>query len=236
MAQKEKTGSGKVIKEKEITYKEDKSVKTSNLIVYLLIAIVVISVLAFIFLPKLRSANEFVYTSPSGEKFNFVTSRVGVTPIYTLKLFVTYGDKLNKQYEIPLRNRPYDLEDIEVDKGIRTKILTSKGIFITLDPELDQKAVIAGIQLSKVLGTANYGVFKIPTQGAFTLPINTTNQSDYPVKTCRDATQDIRVISLQIGNETRAYLNKDCIIVEGKNTEELIKASEKTVLKLLNVM
>ena len=210
--------------------------KSVNMIVYILIGIAILGVAAFILFPGMKVSNEFTYKNQAGEPFEFVTGYAGKVPIYTLKVTATYGDKLLKQYEIPLRNKPQELEAIPVDDEVRQKILNSRGVFITMQPELDQKAAIAGIQLAKVLGTADYGIFKIPVQGAFTLPINTTNTSDYPVKTCQDATPDIRVIILTLGGENKAYVTADCVIIKATDEGNLIKVAEAVVLKLLNVL
>jgi len=207
-----------------------------NKVVYVVMGIALFAVVLFILVPNINLSDDFTYKSPSGEGFDFVTGYVGKIPVYTLKLSASYGDKLTRQYEIPLRNKPKDLENIPVEDRVKSKLLSSQGIFITLDPELDQKATIAAIQLAKVLGTADYGVFKIPTQGAFTQPINTTNQSNYPVKTCQDATSDIMVIQLTLGMENKAYIKNNCVIIEATDTENLIKVSEKVVLRLLGVM
>ena len=228
-------------KKQESIKKPESIEKSIDKILYVLIAIAVLAVLAIIFIPNLNPfSNKIIYTSPDGEKFEIIKGQIGKVPIYTFRITVLYGRNLLKPYEIPLRNQPKTLKDISIDKSVKTKILNSKGIFITMDPELPEatnmSASIAGIQLAKVIGTADYGVFKIPTQGAFTKPINTTNSSDYPVKTCQDAAQEIRIIYLKLGNETRAYTQGECIIVEAKTPDDLIKAAEKTVLNILNIM
>lgn len=207
-----------------------------KIILGILLGITIIGVSLFIFFPDIRLSNEFTYKSAAGEKFNFVTGYAGKVPIYNLKVSVSYGNQLFKNYEIPLRNKPQDLEAIPIEDKVKQKILNSRGIFITMHPELNQKAAIAGIQLAKVLGTADYGVFKIPVQGAFTEGINTTAQQEYPVKTCQDATPDIRVIILAKGGENKAYVTADCVIIKATDEENLIKVAEAVVLKLLNVL
>lgn len=206
------------------------------MIVFILLGITVLGIALFIIFPGIRLSNEFTYKNTEGEKFEFITGYAGKIPIYTLRVTANYGNQILKQYEIPLRNKPQDLEAIQVDPAVRQKTLNSGGIFITMQPELDQKAAIAGIQLAKVLGTADYGVFKIPTQGAFTAAINTTAEQDYPVKTCQDATPDTRVIILTLGEENTAYVSADCVIIKATDEDNLIKVSEAVVLKLLNVL
>lgn len=210
--------------------------KRTNIILYSLAGLLIIAIALFILSPNLYQGKDFTYKNKEGEKFEFVTGYVGKVPIYTAKVSVSYGNKLFKNYEIPLRNKPKDLESILIHPEVKQKILNSRGIFISMDPELDQKASIAAIQLAKVIGTADYGVFKIPTQGAFTQPINITNNQDYPVKTCDDATPDIRVIMITLGGENTAYVTANCVIIKGTDGDNLIKVAEAVVLNLLNVL
>jgi len=227
----------KPIKPDEIAKNKPANIeKRTNIIIYSLLGLLLIAIALFMLSPNVYYGKDFNYKNKDGEKFEFVTGYAGKVPIYTLKINVNYGNKLIKPYEIPLRNKPSDLEEIQVDSKIESKLLNSKGVFITMDPELDQKASIAAIQLAKVIGTADYGVFKIPTQGAFIQAINLTNNQDYPVKACQDATPDIRVVLLKLGNENKAYIDKDCIIIEATNPDNLIKVAEKVVLTILNVL
>jgi len=211
----------------------DQEEKKLNRIAYALLAIIVIVVAVFIVSNSVNS-NEFSYKGPTGETFNFVTGNIGKIPIYNLKVYINYGDALIKPIEIPLRNRPKDVESIAIEGDVRAKIITSTGIFITQDPLLPVETSVAGIQLAKVLGTADYSVFKIPTQGAFTESL--TENPEYPVKTCKDATQNTRVILLQQGPENKVYVKGECVIVQGTDSNNLIKAAERTVYALLQVM
>src|SRR3989344_4438655 len=163
--------------------------KSIDKVLYALIAIAVFATLAIIFIPNINPfSNKISYTGPGGEKFEIIKSKIGTVPIYTFRINVLYGKNLLKPYEIPLRNQPKTLKDISIDKSVKTNILSSKGIFITMDPELPE------------------------------------------------ANQEIKIIYLKLGNDTKAYTQGNCVIIEAKNSDDLIKASEKTVLNLLNVM
>jgi len=210
------------------------SEKSLNKIVIGLIIVIIAITAFFIFKPNSGITGDVVYESPKGEEFGFVKSQIGNIPIYTLTVYVHYSDQLIKPYEIPLRNQPKDLEEIPIQDGIRTKILSSTGIFLTMDPNLDAKVTVAAIQLAKVLGNADFGVFKIPTQGAFTSLEETA--PDYPVITCNNATAQTKVILLEQGDENKASIEGNCVIIEGTDPDNLIKVSEKVVLNLLNVM
>jgi len=115
---------------------------------------------------------------------------------------------------------------------VKTKILDKDGVYITLDPYGSSKSVLAAIEINRVLGTNDYGVFKIPTQSATYKPTNTT----FPYITCTDATKQIGVIYLLVENKTRIASLGECVVVEGKDYDDLIKAADKLTLHLLGVM
>ena len=206
--------------------------KRLNIIIYVLI-IVLIVLVVFVVVNRQSGllTNKYVYTNPKGEDFTFTKTKLENITFHVLTAYVETNKGLN-QYTIPFRNNPYDLEDILIEVNIKNKILNKKGIYITLNPNLRSEAVIAAIEISRVIGTNDYGIFKIPTQSATTIPTNTT----FPVINCNDATQDTGVILLGIGNYTRVFSNKECVIVEGDSYENLIKAADKLALHLLNVM
>ena len=207
--------------------------KRINLVVYALIIILIVLIVLLVFYKNSSNGldkNQYVYKNPQGEEFIFTKSNVDNL---TLNVLTAYVDKNGlHQYQIPFRNNPNDLKNISIEPNIKNKILNKQGIFITLNPNLKSDAVIAAVEISRVIGTNDYGVFKIPTQSATTIPTNTT----YPVINCNDATKDTGVILIGIGNYTRIFSNKECVIVEGDNYDNLIKAADKLSLHLLNVM
>jgi len=207
--------------------------KRINLVVYALIIILIVLIVLLVFYKNSSNGldkNQYVYKNPQGEEFIFTKSNVDNL---TLNVLTAYVDKNGlHQYQIPFRNNPNDLKNISIEPNIKNKILNKQGIFITLNPNLKSGAVIAAVEISRIIGTNDYGVFKIPTQSATTIPTNTT----YPVINCNDATKDTGVILIGIGNYTRIFSNKECVIVEGDNYDNLIKAADKLSLHLLNVM
>ena len=205
--------------------------KRLNTIVYVLIIILIILVVLILINRKSPIlSNKYIYTSPKGEEFTFTKTKVENITLHVLTAYVEYNGL--HQYTIPFRNNPNEVDKIPIETNIKNKILNKKGIFITLNPYLKSDAVIAAVEISRVIGTNDYGVFKIPTQSATTISTNTT----YPVINCNDVTKDIGVILIGIGNYTRIFSNKECIIVEGDNYDNLIRAADKLSLHLLNVM
>ena len=206
--------------------------KRLNIIIYILIIVLIILVV-FVVINRQSGllTNKYTYTNPKGEDFTFAKTKVENITMHILTAYVEDENGLH-QYTVSFRNNPYDLEDIYLEPNIKNKILNKKGIFMTLNPNLRSEAVVAAVEISRIIGTNDYGVFKIPTQSATTMSTNTT----FPVRNCKDATQDIGVILLGIGNYTRVFSNKECTVVEGDSYENLIRAADRLALHLLNVM
>ncbi len=134
-------------------------------------------------------------------------------------------------YKIPFRYSPFELEkSIRVESTVDKKIFSSKGFYITLDPDYDSKAVVAALILSNVLSTADYGVFKFPLEVAFTKEKSSYNKK---IIDCKDATNDIKVIKLVLGIRNNLYSEDNCIIVEGDGYDGMIKSAERLSLRLL---
>jgi hypothetical protein len=205
--------------------------KVRILIFILLIIFIAMIVFAVISFKKPIISNRYIYTSPSGEQFEFFKSKTENITFHVLRVY-TINKEGKHQYDIPFINDPYSLEKLPITGDVKNKILDKQGIFITLDPYGSSKSVLAAIEINRVIGTNDYGVFKIPTQ---TATYKVTNTS-FPYKTCKDANNQIGVIYLFVGNYTRIVPYGECVIVEGKDYDELIKAADKLTLNLLGVM
>ena len=202
----------------------------------IILGVLIIVLIGFIVLASLTYntgllTGKAIYESPDGKKFTFLETKAGDVELHELQVFTSrFG--VEHLYQIPLRNLPEDVEFVSVDGKVVKKILESGGVFITLDPNLKASASLGAIELAGVIGTAEFGVFKIPTQGAFTESID----SEYLVKTCADAKDGVVVINLRLGEQSRVYSEGDCVIVEGDSYDNLIKSSERLIYSLLGVL
>jgi len=147
------------------------------------------------------------------------------------------GDYLLKGFvgESPLNLRlvadPREVKDIPSEDDIKTKLFPTSLIFITLKPNLTSKSVIAATEISKITGHS--ALFRTQTFGALT---EESNNKGAPIITCVDATKEKKVIHLKLSDETRISSENNCIILEGQTEEDLIKASDKLVLQLLEIL
>ncbi len=145
----------------------------------------------------------------------------------------------NQLYVIPFYNHPKDLEDIPVEPSIEKKIdrlNSSDRIFITLDPELESRAVVAAVELSRITGS-RYKIYNIPTHGALTKPsVKSKADAINPIVTCANADNQTLVIWIKLGDLNQVHSKENCILVEGKTSEDLVRSMDRLVYKLLRIM
>ncbi len=137
----------------------------------------------------------------------------------------------NTLFRITTRYSPNELEHITVEPGIYKKIVDSKKIYFTVPGNLSSVAVLAITELGRIVGT-RYGILNIPSQSALTESSNNRTL----VKTCRDAVNGTGVIFFRIGNSTAVYSDKDCIIVQGEDEWDIVKAADRITFSLLRIM
>ena len=149
---------------------------------------------------------------------------------YRLRLFLNNAEDA---VYLRIREDPREIENITVDSNVKDNILNKKQIYITIDPEANMTGVttLAALELDKVID--NPFLFNIPLNSAFTKQI--TGRENITLIDCEDATSEIGVIKLQLGMSTRVYYSNGCVIVEGKEEKDLVRATNKLDLVLLGV-
>ena len=140
-----------------------------------------------------------------------------------------------RQYEILFHYSPKEVEDVETLKNARNisispnLFLDAQTIYITMDPEYPSAVVLSGVEIAKIIGN----VYEKGVKGAITRP---DNRTDAPVITCNDIAPAIRIIKLELGNETKIYSDKGCIVVQGTDSDELLRASERLTYEMLKIL
>ena len=139
----------------------------------------------------------------------------------------SYGD----EWTLVMRNDPASLEDISVYGTLNTRIYDDEAVFITIDPNagLSGKTTIAALEIDKVID--NEDIYGVPTYSAMT-----SEYGEYPVITCADANDEYTVIYLTLGEETMVYTQDYCIIVQGVDEDDLIRAADRMVYNLMGIM
>ena len=205
-------------------------------IFFISLGIILIISASFMFF-NYKKPNEYEYNG-----FTFSKVRLESAPKLVFHQLRVYNG--NSVYELPFRNGPESLESIPVTNlsvawlksatESENYNILAKSVYLTFSPKLSGgDLAIAGGEIAKVLGTSNYGIYKIPTGGAVTESIEGKNSI---VRTCNNATRDMGIILLSIGNETKVYSDKDCVIVQGTNYVNLIKAADRFIYELLGIL
>ncbi len=125
---------------------------------------------------------------------------------------------------------PSELEDINVSEDALSKLKSTKMIYITTPvqgPNLDAIS-LASFELADFLTP-----FQIFSQAAIS-----DNNTGYalPLITCQNATLFVPVISIENANQTQAYLEGDCIILEAQYAQDFIRLKDKIILKFVGIM
>ena len=191
--------------------------------IVLLILVVVAGVIYFVdFEPQYPK--EYQYSN--GE----ISFDVEVLNDIDTNIYFTLGSS-NEPFVLNLRNDPASLEDISVTGNLASRVIGSQGVFITIDPytNLTSTTAIAALEIDGVID--NKLLYNKTVASAMT-----TEYLEYPVITCDMANNDYVVIYLVLGEQTAVYSDGYCIVVEGTDEEELIRAADRLVLNLLGIM
>jgi len=103
-------------------------------------------------------------------------------------------------------------------------------LFITMDPDATGLTVLAGTEISKIIGSPF--LYNVPTRGALLRDVG----NGAPVKTCSDVNETTSIVKLETGSENKVYSEKGCVIVQGTNESELIRSADRLSLTVLGVM
>lgn len=145
---------------------------------------------------------------------------------YTYKMRINVN---NKDYYVYPRYDPKSTEDIPIEKDTKQRVVR-KGkntVYLHIDntQNLSVDTGLAGLELKKFLD--NSVLYNIPVR---------FEGNSY---TCADADEKTTVIFLKLGKETVIYQDKDnqeCVIIQGKNEEDLIRASDRLIFYILGIM
>ena len=158
------------------------------------------------------SYNNFIFTNMSGLWFTDV-----------------YSTRTGALYTVPLHFSPRELGNITIDGDVnafKNKTL----VYITFDPTGNEFSYIAlsaselSINLAQTLNITPVASCTVNVSGVCT---------NRPVIDCKKPGES--AVYLKYDNVTKIYMENNCIVVQGKEWE-LVKASDRLLLKWFNVM
>ncbi|MBU2561320.1 MAG: hypothetical protein KKD17_03405 [Nanoarchaeota archaeon] len=104
---------------------------------------------------------------------------------------------------------PEDIEELEISKEVADKLKASKVVYITFNPNTKsvQKFELMRFELGNAMSQL---------RGVYTMAGVSEENEKYnqPLVDCSNATATVPVISITEGNETKAYLDGECIVLE----------------------
>ena len=125
---------------------------------------------------------------------------------------------------------PTDVEYIAVDKEVKEKILGSTMVHITFNPE----NVTSMIDKSR-FDLTNLLLNKFDIYASSSIIKNST-EYQFPIITCENATSFVPVIELKIENKTNIIVQDNCIILQAKSDEDMVKIRDAVIYKLIGVI
>ncbi|MAE42171.1 hypothetical protein CMO93_00235 [Candidatus Woesearchaeota archaeon] len=146
--------------------------------------------------------------------------------------FINQGDhwstKLDGRYAL-FTYLPEDVVNIEVDNSAINILKNIIQIDATSDfnDTFSQSIALAQYQMGITL--SNFNIF---IRSGFT----NSKESDFPVITCNNATQFVPVIYFKSSNETKVYLQDNCIIAEASNDRDMARVKDRLVYGILNII
>ena len=204
----------------------------NSTVIWIIIAFF-IGIIAFVIIKHVVNVQEnyIIWDSPYGD-YKVEIIKTGNLTFYSSGVVV--GDTL---YTFPLRYSPVDVQDILSVPGVQKILASKKMIYTTRDLELGnltgQMSSIAALEFGKILGNADYGLYKIPVKAAFTESTNKSSAMVIPEITCSNATKSMGVIYMKLGENNQIYLEEQCVIVQGVDAEGLVMTSDKLAYLLL---
>lgn len=222
-------------------HKEDKQnndkKKSTNLLFKTLGLIIIVGVFALFFMlsqshnqPQVQINQTF---HPESYRYNGFLFQKGMYAWYSK---IKVGDLI---YDVSFVYGPKEVENIPVFGKVNDLILKANKLYITTEPDYPSRVGKAQVEISKITSprTSNFGMLNIPTINTVTyIPEELKNRYNYPEITCKNATLNQTVIYLKIGNKTQIYNDSFCVIVEGLNDTEVVKAADRLVYNLLGII
>ncbi len=210
---------------------------------FLLVLLVIAGVFVFIF-KILDNPTRYDYAAEDGT-FHITKGKISGVDIFSISVFAD-----NIEYIHHFRHHPGELEDIYLEPGIKNLLNRPNGLknlYITRPYYVDEKDavnfVLAMSSFGQILGTSQAGIYKTPIVAAYTVETEEEYVIDdqgtkqfVPKAGCSYVDDETAVILLVITESTRVIPQYGkCIIIEGKNMDDLLKAAEKFGYHLLGV-
>jgi len=124
---------------------------------------------------------------------------------------------------------PDDVVNIDIEGGVLSRLNNPIEIDATSAFNNSYKGEIALAEHQMAITLSNFNIY---VRNGFT----TENEFDMSIITCRDATQNVPVIYFKESNETKIYLENDCIIAEAKDGFDFLRIKDRLLYGILGIL
>lgn len=165
--------------------------------------------------------------------FEFALAGSGADTVWVTQIQVN-----GQVYNVPFYYHPSEVEDVFFEEGIAEGITDSPVkpniVYMTFDPLGGARPIIAGVEISRILGT-KYDLLNLNVQSALTAP-DPNAQTDNLIKTCDDAVDGVLVIEFANGTTNSVSNEGNCVQVRYTSPEDSIRVADRFAYGLLKIM
>ncbi len=136
--------------------------------------------------------------------------------------------KINKA-EFEFDYLPSSVEDINISSEILDKFSNTIEIDSTYDNNSKWKEGIGIAQYDLEQGFNNLGIYLVKG-------LTTENDYGLPIIRCEDATTKVPVLYFKESNQTKVWIDDNCVIAEAKSEIDFIRIKDRLLYGLLGVM
>ena len=124
---------------------------------------------------------------------------------------------------------PQEVEVIDFDTRITDRIKPAKMFYLTYNLTSENSEAMGETVYDMKTTLQDFDIF---VQLAF------TNQTDFnvPVITCADATSFVPVVHLKEANETRAYIESNCIVLESSSDSDFLRLKDRLIYGFFGIL
>ncbi|MGM5480461.1 MAG: hypothetical protein ACQESC_03300 [Nanobdellota archaeon] len=147
----------------------------------------------------------------------------------------------NKLFEVPSYYHPLEVENVTYNRDVTLFLMTVPHVGFTFAvDDKGSKPVIAAVNIARILGDRYYGFDVTSSIYNSSIDQNTTTSSNVTYSNCDQATKKYPVIHISV-NETEPVVrfannNSYCVVVGGADGDQAIKAADRVVFEILQIM
>lgn len=191
--------------------RKDRSKRTAKIMVFFMAFIMIGSVFGVIFFGYNEQENKVKYNNAVFVEKNGV-----------------WSTKINNK-EAVFSYLPTDVTDVDMESAVLDRISDIVEIDPTSDVNNSFKEYIALAQHQMTLTLNNFNIY---VRSGFT----TENEFNMPVITCEDATPNVPVVYFIESNQTKVYLENNCIIAEGKDGFDFLRIKDRLLYNIFGIL